>query len=84
MIHAQAMCAKCQAVVELTLEPPKLLNFQSFSMWILEHPLPVVCSNPLCCAVLIPVVGQINDIKIGTAIKPETAMQNLVIPVGGG
>lgn len=74
-------CVACKAPVSVDLHlPPRIMNMRSACFGIVEHSGQTAC--PQCGAVLIPVLGAIQNFVMGSVVVPPQE-RNLVVPVGG-
>ena len=79
---ATIQCLGCQIILQIEVQRPRIVNFETFSLVVFEHPMRIVC--PKCSAELVIIVNAIPG--LGLAGKPiskplvQVPEKHLLIP----
>ncbi len=79
----QVPCMNCNSPVEMKLSPkPTVVNTDTFSLIMVEHPEQSMC--PKCGCVCRACIVNIGGIAIMAAPVPKEEQQNIIVPGNGG
>lgn len=75
-------CCTCKAALEIEIYDPRVVNYQSVTMIVIEHQDELLCTG--CGAVLMPALMQLGQLGFGTAVVPVQMQRRRVqIPQKG-